>query len=514
MIFPNNDSDIVNSESFKYEFLTNQLISVYCQHDGSYSILSQTSGETKCLKCTTKVRSCVHVRAFNSYRSKDIDNHDNNQESVMIQEMYKSISAEKIPYPFQTEEDMDKFSAYMSGRIKYPSILIPTFDENKLCECDHYKSFSEISEPEKKKSWLHIPHISLECTVYSRPANGGCDCRQFYDGQTDLILKLDNKHLFPYTWLFEILHNTQETKFPLHADFRSAKSTRVLLRQKPLLTRHYYEKLKQSYYRFLRLLDMNFEKYFECSKCKNDVDTIIVDGIMMGCRKDLVPNFQTPQMPDIQIKECSIEDRVFIHNPSTRSLLSNWAGCVKGSYTKVIDPISETDFTKLCSELSSYPSLHAVVIEAGNPCPKSIQKIAGELSRDSPTCGILQITTNDEDTKEVRQCLFDFTNGIFVTDYEFIVSNKILLKKMCPLLFDFLSSREINTQTRRDLVKDLLKSIDGPFIGISLNGQHYYGEISQLNKDFEFFPNYPLIRGMANYEADNKNEKLITGCRK
>ena len=513
MSFPNNGSDVI-SESFEYEFLTDQLIAVYSQTDGSYGILSQTTRETKCLKCTANVRSCVHVKAFHSYKSKDIDSNEDNQENMITQDINKSISVEKIPYPFQTADDIDKFSGYLSGRLEYPSILIPSYDKNRLCECDHQNYFSEVAEQEKKKAWLHLPHISFECTVYSRPVRGGCGCRQFYDGRTDLILNLDNKHMFPYTWLFEILHNTQETKFPLHAAFRSAKRTRVVLRQRPLLTRNHYEKLRQSYNCFLRLLNMNFEKYFECPKCKKDVDTIIMDGIMMGCRKDLVPKFQTPQKPDIQIKECSIEDRVFIRNPSTRSLLSNWAGRVKGSYAKVIDPISETDYDNLCSELSSNPSLRAVVIEAGNPCPKSMQKIAGELSRISPTCGIFQITANDEVTMKVRQCLFDFANGLFVSDREFIASNETLLKKTCPLLIDFMCSWQINTQTRSNLLKDLLKSVDGPFIGRSLYGQHYYGEISEMNKEYEFFPNYPLIRGMANYEADNKKEKLITGCRK
>ena len=63
---------------------------------------------------------------------------------------------------------------------------------------------------------------------------------------------------------------------------------------------------------------------------------------MMDCRRDLLPEFETPQNPDIQIEECNIEARMFIRKPSTRSLLPSCAGCVKGKYAKEIEPINET----------------------------------------------------------------------------------------------------------------------------------------------------------------------------
>ena len=47
-----------------------------------------------------------------------------------------------------------------------------------------------------------------------------------YDEAPDLLLNVDNKHLLSYTWLFDILHDIQETRFPLAAAFRSTKQTR------------------------------------------------------------------------------------------------------------------------------------------------------------------------------------------------------------------------------------------------------------------------------------------------
>lgn len=207
------------SESFEYEKLTDNLIAVYCQCDNSYSILSKTAIETKCLKCRKCVKSCVHMTAYNTYKIGIEDD----QEHLPTQELYRSISVEKIPYPFKDADDIDNFLGYASGKFGYPSQLIPAYDEN-MKYLQHSNSFSKVAEPEKKKAWLHLPHTSLECAIYSRAANG-CSCRQYYDGRSDLILNLNNKHLYCYSWLFDILHNTRETRFPLHVAYRSAKFT-------------------------------------------------------------------------------------------------------------------------------------------------------------------------------------------------------------------------------------------------------------------------------------------------
>ena len=508
---PNIRHDRESSDSFEYEYLTKQLIGIYCKEDNTYSILSHTACDLKCLKCPKNVRNCVHVTTFRIYKSEEVD--EDGQEIVREPEKYCSMSQEKIPYPFEDADDKIKFTSYATGNLKYPTNLIPAYIEGKTC--DHGKFYSRIPEPQKKKSWIHLAHSSLECTLYFRRAyDCDCDCIQYYDGRSDLILNLNNTHLYSYSWLFDILHNTQETRFPLHVAYRSAKRTRVVCGIKPPLTRHDYDNLRKAYNCFLRLLEIDFQGLFECPTCTNDVDTVVMDGIMMGCRKDLVPNFPKPKLPNMQIEECKIEERVFIRSPKTKKLLSKYAGRSKGKYMKHIDPVDESDYNELCSELSNNFSLQAVIKEAGNPCPKSIQKIAGELSRDSPTCGILQIAGNDENTKEVRHLLLDYTSGPPERSDTLIFHYKILLQKACPLLVDFLFCSEVYTWIKMNLVNDLLKSVLRPFIGRSLNDQQYYGEISESNRKFEFFPNNLPIRGVGNYAADKPNETLSTGCRK
>ena len=62
-------------------------------------------------------------------------------------------------------------------------------------------------------------------TVYQFRTETEC-CSMAYDGADHLLLNLDNKHLFCYSWLFGILCKTQETQFPLQAALRAAISLR------------------------------------------------------------------------------------------------------------------------------------------------------------------------------------------------------------------------------------------------------------------------------------------------
>ena len=494
-----------DEESYECEFFTSSLIGIYCKQDSSYSIINHTASETKCLKCKYNVRSCVHVKTFNEFKPEDTEY------NVRTQQVFKSLSEELVPYPLDDATDLETYAGYVSGSIRYNTCLIPRYDSSK--KCIHGNVFSETLIQSKGKSYLHTKDFTHECVVYHRLAIG-CDCRQNYDGRDELLFNLDNIHIFSYQWLYDILHNTQETRYPLHVAYRSARRTRVATGHCYVLTRNDYEKLRQAYNCFLRLLDLDYGDLYECPECGPDVDCIIMDGIMMGCRKDLMPNFEVPQKPDHRIKENNITDRVFIRCTKTKELLASYAGRSKGKYEKQIKPLSISDYEQLCGLLSTNISLLAVILEANNPCPKSIQKLVGELSRDSPTCGILQIAGDTDDVKVIRDVLSQMVNGEILNASRTINGNKKLLKKSCPLILGFLLSEKIEMSNKINLVKDLLVSVDAPFTNRPEHHDHHYGNISESHHKLEFYPNNPLLHGWANYEADKPKEKLDTGCRK
>ena len=301
--------------------------------------------------------------------------------------------------------------------------------------------------------------------------------------------------------MFDILHNTQETRYPLQAAFRSANRTREIVGQMKL-KKYMGEKLRFAYNSFIRLLDIDFQSLFKCKHCGDNPHTMIMDGIVMGCPKDKMPIM--PVLPPLGnlplIRECNLSDRVYITDNNTRKLLSAYA-CL--SIRKYIIPpqiMICSLYETLCNSLSAIPSLQQVVKEAGNPCPILhiwLQKLVGELSRASPTCGFIQLTDFTSNAylilKEIAQG--DFTN---------LNNHMDVLYAACPLLIDFITTTAINQDYISDLISSLLDNMSAPFTKSSLPRTSYYGDILEYHNLLEYFPNNPQIKARANYDADKK----------
>ena len=176
---PSNDSLEDNTDVFEYVFLTDDLIGIYVERENSYSILKQTPKIMTCLKCVTQVRSCVHVKAYKEYIP-------NSEANIRPSQTFKSISTEEIAYPFD-DNDVITCSRYARG-VAYPTHLRPSYDPVKRCE--HGFPFSKEDKYLQAAS-LHLGHNTLECVVYYKPALGSCNCKQYYDGRSDLLLNLE-----------------------------------------------------------------------------------------------------------------------------------------------------------------------------------------------------------------------------------------------------------------------------------------------------------------------------------
>ena len=495
-------------EDFEYTFFTETLIGIFCKEDKSYSIIGKTQSVTKCLKCKRNVKNCKHIHAYMDF----MGNAENPPLNVSTKgrEIFKSISTELIPYNFLDPTDLKVWTGYISGQGKYPTELCPHHDPSKVCQ--HGNLFSE--HPIKLKvARLHLEHFTHNIPIYYRPAIG-CDCRQNYEGRSDLLLNLDNTHIFSYVWLFNILHYTQENHLSLHGAFRSSNLSRMIGEQ-PKLRPYLYDKLRFAYNCFVRMLDLNFEILYTCPHpdCETEIQTIVMDGIQMGGRKDLLPHIEIMPTPeDKKIQGSTIQQRLFVRAERTRRLLASYATISKrGRYTEEIKPLSDSDYDELCNSLSSNPSLQAVITEAGNPCPISIRTLAGELSRLTPTCGILQIT--GDANNQVHSVLTQAVNGNDTDLQKIIFDNMDLLKKACPLVIEFLLSENIQQSNKIKLLKDLIISLNAPFT-VPEPSEDFYGPLPESEPILGFFPNHPLLRGRGNYDANKPKDKTLTGCRK
>ena len=104
--------------------------------------------------------------------------------------------------------------------------MLPTYDTKQTCiHGNPYSSENPISAGwvisndvivHKFSSSIMLPEMKL----FYRKAIG-CDCKLYYDGQEDLLLNLDNHHLFYYDMLFQYLHIMIEGKNPLAVFHRS-----------------------------------------------------------------------------------------------------------------------------------------------------------------------------------------------------------------------------------------------------------------------------------------------------
>ena len=130
------------------------------------------------------------------------------------------------------------------------------------------------------------------------------------------------------------------------------------------------------------------------------------------------------------------------------------------------------------------------------------------MSRDSPTCGIIQV--DGSDYEDVRKLLLEIADG----EYSNIGMSKDFLKKYCPLLVDLIFSMDIQRTLISDLLKDILSSVVALFNNSTEPAREMYGPIAVNNMKLGCFPNYDVCRGLAKYAADKPREVLVTGCRK
>ena len=488
-------------EEYTHTYLEGNLFGVYCKTDNSYSILSCTESMLKCLKCLSNVKHCKHVAFFLDNGGYDYEKVRNTRKATE----FTSISTSSIPYHMDDPVDRENFKGYVKNVKSYPTELIPLFNESTKCS-DHGNIFDKDKTIVMHEAQLHLPHDSEKVPIHYRPAVG-CLCRQHYDGRYQLLLNVDNYHVFPYTWLFDILHNTQSNHYTLYGAVAAVNQTRAVS-DMGRLTEHTYKKLRYAYNCFVRRLEFNYSSAYRCEVCGPNPKRVGMDGLCMGGRKDLLPFTTVEELPNVEVKGSTIEQQVFVRKKEVRNQLKQYANLDKGHrYKKNIEPLSDVKYTQLCDSLACNKSLQKVVISAGNPCPESLQRFVGELSMDSPLCGMIQIAGNDL----VCDILVD---SIVYDEANFqrtILGNKELLVKSCPLLIGFLEAREIYFNEKQVLLKDLINYLAKPFQG-GEPAAGCYGPINESAVKLADYPNFPIIRGLANYDANKHNE--VNGCRK
>ena len=196
----------------------------------------------RCMSCAGQSRKCSHVATFMEWAEQLeegsqllLENEDSSEQSPR----YPSVSKETIPYPL-TEQQQELHDKYESG-LAFPDELIPPYVPEK--KCIHGNKYSDRDPVQS--NWVSCANsvvykftstiTSNTRKVYYRPSVGSCGCRQEYDGQSELLFNLDNKHLFYHGFLFSYLHLMLEGRNPLVSYLRACqRNHEVLSHAKPV----------------------------------------------------------------------------------------------------------------------------------------------------------------------------------------------------------------------------------------------------------------------------------------
>ena len=476
-----------------------QIFGIFNETTNSFGVIKQTPAQIICLSCSKRPQSCNHRKTYINERPEaNIAIHQPQQFNVK--------SKEPISYPLKTHKDRELFNGYFLG-VSYPNILIPKYYRDKTCRCgNRYKEDCPIQSNwiSCRNAVLHTSVVDIEVITYYRPTVGNCKCIQEYDGRLDHIINVNNKHLFTYVWLMNILHNTQHTRFPLYSAFSSSNDCRVISGNIPRKM-HFYEDLRVAYNAFIRLLEFDETCDYSCDKCGDNVDIIIIDATAVGFNMNLMPPAPDITLPTVQIPEYAGGDRVFVANIEARKSLAAYAGLIKGQYVRNPAIITDTEFNSLKRLLArGNQALCDVVSALGNPCPEPLRKMIGELSHNNPTSGMFQLV--GQEARGARVVLEEIANNNFTN----LAASHDLLEKYCPLVIAFLSSDLVPLEYKSSLMKEILSSIDGIF-RMQLPQPDKYGPIESASNDLEKFPKKLIVRGPGKYEA---SKDQLTDCNK
>lgn len=218
--------------------------------DEEYAIIKEGRKYLSCQKCPSTQRyTCKHIKGYKTIAGENDTSFLEKVKLLNPQSEFKSVSRNKIPWPYDSNM-CETSTKYEEGTIPFPKVLAPSISEEK-CKCGN--AFS--TEDPVDNNWIITKeaviykqlHTIQNVTVCYRPTES-CSCKLYYDGRDDLLLNLDNNHLFYYGWLFAILEGSCESPLPLHAAFRTSNN----IKTKAQSTDVKYVQLYKAYHRFTR----------------------------------------------------------------------------------------------------------------------------------------------------------------------------------------------------------------------------------------------------------------------
>ena len=279
--------------------------------------------------------------------------------------------------------------------------------------------------------------------------------------------------------------------------------------------------VRKAWNAFSRLLDIDFSNSFTCPLCGSEPSTVICDGTMLGFRKDLIPHLAEHPSQSTQpaINGSCHRDRVLLRTPRSRELLLKYSGVTRDrKKPKSPKQLTQAELKSLCGCLhkDGFIGLEAFITrlneETGmRTCPEEFRDFLSELARNSPACGLMQLT-NDGKAEEILERLIQ--NTLHLRDST-AHQELATLQAYAPLIADFVcsSSSACGGQLPSDMCSILEYILDKirPVHPLPLPTSYP----APRDSKWSCFPSLPTVRGKAKYTADGKKQmKEADECRK
>ena len=356
---------------------------MYACFDGAtYGLFSKhRNNQIRCHSCSSVIQSCPHIQCFHDWsdvnelpESEDLSNEPCSESPS---DGY-CLSFSTITYPPGPELRERYTTMIATGGARVDGDLTP--DKRSVLQCKHGHAWSDLDPAEMGWTMCSQPNIYyLQWTdnskrngkllekwvfrnyltvviaflvLYCR-TSGDCDCKLEYDGQVDLLLNLDGKHLIHYGLLYHYLHLMMEGRNPLAAFIRycypvccvseriycacrSLKRDFDVLRGANALTPPYHV-IRKVWLAFVYKLTESFDlqSEFSCDICG---PIISLDCMTLGCRRDLMmmpKEKRSQELSSPALQGSSYRDRV----------------CIVSKYAR--DKLSQKLLQKNCSEIES-----------------------------------------------------------------------------------------------------------------------------------------------------------------
>lgn len=489
-----------SSENDAYIVPIDFMENTYAIHNsGQFGLVKITSGKVKCITC--KTIDCCHTKHLNKLlvqqeKTETVD-------TCILDDIYLQLhrplghstelmclSSKKIPY---------KLTPLLQEVIKKNPKEVFEIDENELQAVEKTNNCNKCGSiliKQAEESHVLLTKYNILPIKCYRKICETCQEEYVYDGLNECVLHMRG-YLVHYEvmrdFMFSFLYSrcTMYSFYNVWQQHQKDGGNDNFSQIFPIAL------FRQSWYSFMKLLDIDYGSSFRCSDCGDHPNTLLFDGTSLSFRKAFLNSIISPLCSGNKLEGSRHSDRVFINNADTRHLLLEFT---KTDATKCFDIHKFKSMIEV-HQPSLLPLLgHFESIGCTTTCPEEYRSLLKLLSSNSAVCGTFHCL-NIQLMKELIQ----------MSQIEDPLSDQTLmfgLQQFCPIVFDLLTNLKGCPPYLFPLFEKIIEIAELPFEG------SVHQLIQCSNEDhLAFFPSLMKLYERGIYKMD-KMKTSQGECRK